>query len=245
MSKVYIVGAGCGSSDHLTLKAYNLITNWAEVIFYDRLIWDEVLALIPASVEKYFVGKEADNHSKTQDEINELMVKHALDGQRVVRLKGGDPFIFGRGGEEAEYLKKHGLTFEIVPGISAAVGAAAKLNIPLTYRGVATSFRVITGHKYQDEEFDLNWQSLADDKTTLAIYMGLKNLQTITQKLIHAGLSEDTCAVAVQEATTSNEKVVWSNLKDLAKDVNDAKLKAPVLVFIGEVVAVAKKLNDI
>jgi uroporphyrin-III C-methyltransferase len=240
MNKVYIVGAGCGSADYLTLKAYRLLTHYAEVIFYDRLIWQEVLDLIPPRVKMVFVGKEADLHHKTQDETNALLIEHAKAGKKVVRLKGGDPFIFGRGGEELQILQQNGIEAEVVPGISSAMGAAAEFGIPLTFRGVANSFRVITGHNYDGEELDLNWQSLADSKTTLAIYMGLKNLPIIAEKLIAAGLSKNTPALAVQEATTPNQKTVSGVLSNIAELVKESELKAPTMIFVGEVVGLQK-----
>ncbi|MEI7670255.1 MAG: uroporphyrinogen-III C-methyltransferase, partial [Pseudomonadota bacterium] len=207
---VSIVGAGPGDYELLTLKALRLIKE-AEAVVYDRLISEEILAMIPDNAEKYFAGKFCKNHVMTQDEINELIVKLAQDGLKVVRLKGGDPFIFGRGGEEAEFLASHNIPFEIIPGISAASGCSSHYNIPLTYRGIATSVRYITGH-CKEPELAFDWKSLADEQTTLVIYMGLANLVIITKKLIENGLPEDFPLAIIENGTNQDGRIIISNL---------------------------------
>jgi uroporphyrin-III C-methyltransferase/precorrin-2 dehydrogenase/sirohydrochlorin ferrochelatase/uroporphyrin-III C-methyltransferase len=175
---VYIVGAGPGDPDLLTVKALRLIQQ-ADVVVYDRLISQAILALIPAGSKRIFVGKETGKHHMGQDEINALLVKLAITGRSVVRLKGGDPFIFGRGSEEAMYLANHGVSFEVVPGITSASACTAYAGIPLTHRGVVSGVTFVTGHCRSDKPLDLNWEKLADPGSTLVIYMGLANLQQI------------------------------------------------------------------
>jgi len=241
IQKVSIVGAGPGDVELLTLKAQRLLKE-AGAVVYDRLIGQEILDMIAPGAEKYFAGKECKKHVMTQDEINELLVSLAKKGLKVVRLKGGDPLIFGRGGEEAEYLVRHGIPFEIIPGISSATGCAAYNGIPLTHRGLATGVRYITGH-CKEPELELNWQSLADTDTTLVVYMGLANLGVITRKLIEYGLPEDFPLAAIENGTLASNRVVISTLQAAASDINAAALKPPTLLIIGRVVSLYDGLN--
>ncbi len=241
-NKVYIVGAGPNSIELLTLKAHRLITEYAQVIIYDRLIGEDIISLIPDSVEKIYAGKSCKHHFMTQDEINEEIVKHALKDKKVVRLKGGDPFIFGRAGEEILELQKHDIPFEVVPGISAAAGIAAEYNIPLTHRAVAGSVIYLTGHKKDGEFAEINWEGVAHGETTLVIYMGLKNLSEIAQKLIQHGLDKTTPIMAVQDGTSKESKSVTTTLKKVNK-INDY-LTSPVTLFIGNVVTVLNGENN-
>jgi len=243
--KLYIVGAGPGDPALLTLKAHELLTQYADIVIYDRLIPQELLDLIPDNVEKVYAGKSCKKHHMTQEDINKELVKYANDGKKVVRLKGGDPFIFGRGGEEAEYLKKNDIDFEVVPGISAASGISSYLGIPLTHRGVASGVRFITGHKQKGEEVRLDWKSLADPETTLVIYMGLTNLDDTCKNLIKSGLPSDTPAIAIENGTLNVEKRCISDLENLADEVKKQDFAPPTIVIIGKVVQIAKNIGAI
>lgn len=237
---VYIVGAGPGSADLLTFRAYTLIREMAEVVIYDRLISEEILGFIPSHVEKIYAGKAAKCHSMTQEEINQLILSEAEKGRIIVRLKGGDPFIFGRGGEEAECLKQHGIAYEVVPGISAASACSAALGIPLTHRGLASSVRYITGHCQKEAQLDLDWKALADPEMTLVVYMGLAHLKEICSNLIAAGLAAETPAAAIYSATTREQRHCIATLADLSERVAAEQFKSPTLVVIGKVVALAQ-----
>lgn len=238
---VYLVGAGPGDPDLLTVKAVRLLRD-AEVVVYDRLVSDEVLALVPRGAARLYVGKSTGRHTLRQDEINRLLADVARTGKRVVRLKGGDPFVFGRGSEEAEYLARHGIRFEVVPGVTAASGCAAAVNIPLTHRGLATSVRYVTGHLQDDGELQLDWQGLANPTTTLVIYMGGSTLRLLSQKLIEHGMPADTPAAAISNGTTPRQRVVFAHLHDIADQVVELDLAPPMLTIIGKVVDIAAVL---
>ncbi len=240
---VYIVGAGPGDPELLTRKACRLIAEIAEIVIYDRLIPEAILALIPPRVERLYAGKSCRKHVMTQAEINEELVRYAKTGQQVVRLKGGDPLIFGRGGEEAEYLAQHGIPFEIVPGISAASGISAALGIPLTHRGLAKGVHFITGHQQKGEKVEHDWRALAAPDTTLVIYMGLANLGNITENLMRAGLPGDTPVAAVQDGTTPMERVCISTLKKVEAELKKREFQPPTTVFIGKVAGLATTLR--
>ena len=235
---VHLVGAGPGDPELLTLKAARLLRQ-AEVVVYDRLISEEILDLVPRGAVRLYVGKTTGCHAVPQGDINALLVDVARTGKRVVRLKGGDPFIFGRGSEEAEYLARHGVPFEVVPGITAAAGCTAAANIPLTHRGLATGVRFVTGHCRENGELVLDWDGMADPDTTLVIYMGLANLALIGGKLSAAGLPGDTPVAAIAEGTTPRQRVVIATLADMAEQVGAARLEAPVLIVVGAVVKLA------
>ncbi|MBE0530206.1 MAG: uroporphyrinogen-III C-methyltransferase [Rhodospirillales bacterium] len=240
---VYIVGAGPGDPDLLTVKAARLLKE-ADVVVFDRLISDEIMALVPPGTTRIYAGKTAHNHHMRQEEINELLVKLAGAGRTVVRLKGGDPFTFARGGEEALHLAKNGIPFEIVPGITAATSCSAYAGIPLTHRGKSLGVRFVTGHcQGANATLDLNWKSLADPDTTLVVYMGLANLDTISAKLIEAGLSPATPAAAIQSGTTLSQRTVLTTLADLPARVRQEGLKPPTLMVIGPVAELARELD--
>jgi len=232
---VFIVGAGPGDPELLTLKAVRLLRQ-AGAVIYDRLISDEILAFINPAAKRYFAGKSCKQHSMTQDEINHLMVTLARQGVQVVRLKGGDPLIFGRGGEEASYLAEHDILFELVSGISAASGCSSYYNIPLTYRGMATGVRYVTGH-CKAEELSLNWQSLADPYTTLVIYMGLANLSLIATRLMEHGMPPLLPVALIENGTTPQGRIVISDLKHCAKAAQQHQLVPPTLIIMGRVVS--------
>ena len=239
---VFLVGAGPGDAGLLTVKALHLIQS-AEVVVYDRLISDEILDLIPTGASRIFVGKKSGQHHMPQDEINELLVKLGSTNRRVVRLKGGDPLVFGRGSEEARHLDEAGVAFEIIPGISAAIGAGAYAGIPLTHRGLASSVRFVTGHCREDAPLELDWRSLADPDTTLVVYMGLANIGQIVDCLITAGLAADTPAAAVEQGTTRDQRRHLTTLQNLPADIDSEKFVAPTLLIIGRVVAVAGTMD--
>ncbi len=239
---VFLVGAGPGDPDLLTIKALRLLQR-ADVVVYDRLVSAEVLALIPAGVSRIAVGKAPGHHCLPQDEINALLVSIAVKGRRVVRLKGGDPYIFGRGSEEALHLKRHGIRFEVVPGVTAAAAASAYAGIPLTHRGLSRCVHLVTGHMRGNEPLDLPWERLADPDATLAVYMGLSSLGTICGQLTAAGLDTATPAVAIQAGTTSDQRRVLATLGTLPAAVSSAGLRAPVMLVIGQVVGLATDLD--
>lgn len=236
--KVLLVGAGPGDPELLTLKAVRAITQ-ADAIVYDRLIPDDILALIPSGTIRINVGKQAGYHPVSQDEINALLVRLARSGRTVVRLKGGDPFIFGRGCEEALELERAAIPYEIVPGITAAQGCAASARIPLTHRGLATGVHYVTGHRRGDQPLDLDWRRLADPATTLVVYMGRASVEEIAGQLIAHGLPTDTPAIAVCQGTTSSEQRLCTSLAALPAAIRSAAFDGPVLFIIGRVAAIA------
>lgn len=238
---VFIVGAGPGDPGLLTLKAAECLKK-ADVVVYDRLVSDEILDMVPASTEKIFAGKAARDHFMPQDEINQTLVDLARLDKTVVRLKGGDPFIFGRGSEEAMFLAEHNVNFEIVPGITASAGCGAYAGIPLTHRGYVTGVRFVTGHCREGQHLDLNWESMADPNTTLVIYMGLINVQKISDELIKAGLPGDMPAAGIERGTTPEQRTILTTLKDLPACIDRADLKAPSLLIIGKVVDLASTI---
>ncbi len=232
---VYLVGAGPGDPELLTVKATRVLGR-ADAVVFDRLVGARIMDLVPTGAMRVYVGKANQAHHLSQDEINDLLVRLARPGRVVVRLKGGDPFIFGRGSEEAAYLARHDVPFEVIPGITAASGCAAAAGIPLTHRGLASGVRFLTGHCRAGAGLDLNWASLADPDTTLVVYMGLANLGEIAGRLIAAGLPPDTPAAAIASGTTEQQRLCRSHLADLAVQVAEHELEAPVLVVIGKVV---------
>jgi uroporphyrin-III C-methyltransferase len=232
---IYLVGAGPGDPELLTRKAERVLEQ-AHAVVYDRLVGDGVLDLVPHGAARIYVGKASGAHCLKQAEINELLVRLARPGRTVVRLKGGDPFIFGRGCEEAIHLAAHAIPFEVVPGITAASGCAAAALIPLTHRGYASGVRFLTGHCCTGSDLALNWQSLADPDTTLVVYMGLANLPEICLRLIGHGLPATTPAAAIAGGTTAAQRVVRARRVELADEVRLAALAAPVLIVVGRVV---------
>lgn len=241
-ARVFLVGTGPGDPDLLTVKALRLIQD-TDVIIYDRLVSDAILDLIPAGTSRIYVGKETGNHTVPQEEINQLLAKLADAHHRIVRLKGGDPFVFGRGSEEALWLVKHHIPFEIVPGITAASACTTYAGIPLTHRGLAQGVQIITGHSQQDSPLELDWNALADDSKTLVVYMGLANIKLICEKLIAAGLAADTPSAAIQNGTMAQQQCLLTTLDKLADDTHRAKLYPPVIFVIGKVVSLANSLD--
>ncbi|MES9860862.1 MAG: uroporphyrinogen-III C-methyltransferase [Candidatus Thiodiazotropha sp. LLP2] len=238
---VYLVGAGPGDPDLLTVKALRLMHS-ADVVVYDRLVSPEIMAQIPSGVTRIAVGKSPGMHCVPQDEINALLSRLAKKSRKIVRLKGGDPFVFGRGSEEALYLREQGVEFEIVPGITAASAVSCYAGIPLTHRSMSRGVRMVTGHFREGEVLDLDWEKLADSTATLVVYMGLSNLETIIEKLMEAGRAGRTPAAVIQEGTTPRQRVVQGTLSTLSFEVSKAGLSSPVMIIVGETVALAEQL---
>ncbi|MFK5997079.1 MAG: uroporphyrinogen-III C-methyltransferase [Rhodobacterales bacterium] len=234
--KVYLVGAGPGDPDLLTLRAYKILQT-ADVVVYDRLVSKEIMAMVPQTTRRISVGKKAGLHSVPQGQINDILVDLAGDGLQVARLKGGDPLIFGRGGEEASALRAAGIVVDYVPGITAAQGASSSTGVPLTHRDFATGVRYVTGHRAADVPLDLDWPSLASEKTTLVIYMGAANMVEVATQLIRHGLPADLPVMAVASATTPREARLVSTLSRIAHDAKQASLQTPVLFLVGHVVS--------
>ncbi|HIB30579.1 MAG TPA: uroporphyrinogen-III C-methyltransferase [Candidatus Thioglobus sp.] len=241
IGEVYLVGGGPGDPDLLTFKALRLMQQ-ADVILYDRLVSEEVMELVRRDAELIYVGKERDNHSVPQDGINQLLVDLAKKGRRVCRLKGGDPFIFGRGGEEIETLAENGIPFQVVPGITAASGCSTYSGIPLTHRDYSQSCRFVTGH-LKDGSMNLPWDELAVEQQTIVFYMALKGAQHLSDKLIEHGMRSNMPVALIEKGTTPDQKVWVTTLGELPEVVSTQPIKAPTLIIVGEVVKLREKLN--
>lgn len=236
---VALVGAGPGDAELITLKGARLLQT-AEVVVYDNLVSQGILDLISPTAERIFVGKMAGNHTMPQDDICQLLVNKALEGKSVVRLKGGDPFVFGRGGEEMDVLLEAGVPVDIVPGVTAALGAAASFGFPLTHRDHAQSCVFVTGH-LKDHTVELDWPALARPGQTVVIYMGVTGLETISRELQAAGLPGDTPAALIYRATWPNERAHKGTLATLPEVARAHKVKPPTLIVIGTVVELMRE----
>lgn len=239
--KVYLVGAGPGDEKLITIKGMEKIQK-ADVIVYDQLANDRLLSYSSKTCETVYVGKKAGNHAVPQDEINQLLVDFAKEGKCVVRLKGGDPYVFGRGGEECQVLRENGVSFEVIPGITSAIGGLTYAGIPITHRECASSFHVITGH-LKSTDLELDYASLAKVKGTLVFLMGVENLENICSKLIHYGKNPSTPAAIIHRATTTYQKVVVSSLQGLVAAAKEANIEPPSLIVIGDVVNFREQLS--
>lgn len=238
---VALVGAGPGDPGLLTLRGLRVL-NEADVILHDRLVSKEVLQLARRDAERIEVGKQAGNHHATQEQIHALMLEHARAGKRVVRLKGGDPFVFGRGGEELEVLRAHGIEYEVVPGITAAVACAAYAGVPLTHRDHAQSVRLVTAH-CKDSQDTLDWASLAQERQTLAVYMGVAGLDAVSERLIAHGRAATTPFALVENGSRGQQRVVTGPLSELADRARAHAVQSPALLIVGEVAALADTLH--
>jgi len=239
--EVYLVGAGPGDPDLLTFRALRLMQQ-ADVAVYDRLVSQGIVDLVRRDAELVYVGKERNNHTIPQEDINQLLVRLAQEGKRVVRLKGGDPFIFGRGGEEIETLKENNVDFQVVPGITAAAGCSTYGGIPLTHRDHAQSCTFVTGH-LKDGTVNLNWSALAHQNQTIVFYMGLQAVNIIHQKLVEFGLDDDTPAALVEQGTTENQRVHIATLGTLSEVVKEQNVLPPSIIIVGTVVTLHEKLK--
>ncbi|WP_305553476.1 uroporphyrinogen-III C-methyltransferase [Methanobrevibacter sp. V74] len=233
---VYLIGAGPGDADLITLKAVKAL-NKADVILYDYLANEEILAHAPETVERIYVGKKAGEHYKTQNQINELIIEQAQTHENVVRLKGGDPFVFGRGGEEILALMEHDIKFEVIPGVTSAIGAPTSLGLPVTHRALATSVTIVTGHEDPTKpESQVHWDYTAD---TLIILMGIGNIKENTSEIMRYR-SADTPVCVVENGTLANENLLFGTLED----ISDKKINTPAIMIIGEVVNLYRDIYD-
>lgn len=241
--KVFIVGAGPGDPKLITLKAVEAIKS-ADVVLYDRLVSKKIVAMIPKRSQKMYVGRDVGDDYKHQDTTNDLMVKFAKKNKNVVRLKGGDPFIFGRGGEEAEFLRKHKVKYEIIPGITSGIGSAEYSGIPLTHRDYASSVVFVTGHEdAKKEKGVVEWKKLAKAVDTIVIMMGLSRIDVISKKLVSGGLDENTPVAVIQNGTTDEHRMIKGTLLNISKKISDAKIKPPAIIVVGKVVRLSDKIG--
>ncbi|WP_173917405.1 uroporphyrinogen-III C-methyltransferase [Halobacillus sp. Marseille-Q1614] len=242
MSKVYLVGAGPGDPDLITVKALKCIQQ-ADVILYDRLVNEELLKKAKPGADLIFCGKHPKFHILKQETINSLLVKYAKQGKVVTRLKGGDPYVFGRGAEEAEAVAKHGILYEVVPGITSGIAAPSYADIPVTHRELGSSFAVVAGHRCKSNHKEIDWQSLSQNIDTLAIYMGVSNLPYICKQLMENGKNSDTPVAVIQQGTTTEERVVTGKISNIVSVVEKEEIQNPAMIVIGEVVRFREKIS--
>ena len=241
VGEVYLVGTGPGDPDLLTFRALRLMQQ-ADVVLYDRLIGDGILNLVRRDAERIYVGKLPENHSVPQEEISKMLIRLAKDGKRVLRLKGGDPFVFGRGGEEIEALSDHGIAFQVIPGVTAAVGCASYAGIPLTHRDHAQGCMFVTGHE-KDGKLNLNWKSLIQPRQTVVVYMGLSSIAATTGGFIANGADPATPAAIIENGTRAGQRVITGTLESLSEQTKEAGIKSPALIIVGSVVTLREKLS--
>ena len=240
---VFLVGAGPGDPSLITLRAVELIKK-ADVVLYDRLVSKKIISMIPKKAKSVYVGRTVGDDYKHQDDTNELMVEYAKTKRHVVRLKGGDPIIFGRGGEEAEYLKKHKIKFEIIPGITSGIGSATYAGIPLTHRKFASSVVFVTGHEdFEKKKEDVRWKKLAKSTDTIVVMMGLGRINIICRQLSAGGMEKHMPVAVIQNGTTAKQKIVIGTISNIAQKVKQARIKPPSIIIIGKVVNLSKTIG--
>jgi uroporphyrin-III C-methyltransferase len=239
--KVYLVGAGPGELKLLTLRGAELLSK-ADIVIYDRLVGKSILKLAPKSARKIYVGKRSGKHAVPQDKINELLISCSKEGKTVVRLKGGDPFLFGRGGEEAETLTENNIDFEMVPGVTSAVATPEYAGIPLTHRDYASSVAIVTGHRAGDSGKPVNWSKLAEGVDTVVILMGMESLEAIVKKLIEGNVNPDKPVAIVEQGTTKLQRSFIGKLRTIVKMAKENDVKPPAIIVIGEVAELGRKL---
>jgi uroporphyrin-III C-methyltransferase len=240
--KVFLVGAGPGDQELLTVRAVEVLRK-ADVVIYDRLVSKSILELAPKTTKMIYVGKSSGKHELPQEKINELLISAALDGKKVVRLKGGDPFLFGRGGEEAEALADNNIDFEVVPGVTSALVAPAYAGIPLTHRDYASSVAIVTGHRAGNAERVVNWSKLASAVDTIVILMGVESLESIATKLMGGGLDPNTPVAVIERGTSKRQRSLIGRLGTIASEAKERNVKPPAVIVIGEVVNLGRKLS--
>lgn len=240
---VYLVGAGPGDPDLLTVKALKLLKE-ADVVVYDRLLSERVLDAVSDTAEKIYAGKSSGAHAVPQDQIGKILIEQSRKGKKVVRLKGGDPFLFGRGGEEAEELRKAGVKFVVVPGVTSALAAPAYAGFPVTHRRFASSVAVVTGHEDPGKEnSSVEWEKLATAVDTIVVLMGVGRLEMITEALIRGGRDRKTPAAAIEWGTTSRQRTIEGTLGDIAEKVVSEKVNPPAVLVVGDVVNLREELS--
>jgi len=241
--KVFLVGAGPGDPSLITLRAVELIKK-ADVVLYDRLVSKKIISMIPKKAESIYVGRAVGDDYKHQDDTNELMIMYAKTKRNIVRLKGGDPMIFGRGGEEAEYLKKHNISFEIIPGITSGIGSATYAGIPLTHRKFASSVVFVTGHEDFEKSKDaVRWKKLAKSTDTIVVMMGLSRIGIISKQLLSGGMDKKTPVAVIQDGTTSKQKMITGTISNIAQKIKQSKIRPPSIIIIGKVVSLSKTIG--
>lgn len=242
IGKVYIVGAGPGDPELLCIKAYKIIER-ADVIIYDRLVSDAIIQLIPKKTDKIFVGKKPCSHHHQQNHINKVLIKEARNGKTVVRLKGGDPFLFGRGGEEALMLRRAGIEFEIIPGISSALAVPTYAGIPLTHRGYSSSLTIITGHEDPTKSRNfINWGKIGNITGTIVVLMGINRLKKIVKYLLNAGKNSKTPIAIIEHGTTIHQREIIGTIGDIIKRAGEHDVRTPAIIVIGDVVKLQKEI---
>ncbi|UOQ93900.1 uroporphyrinogen-III C-methyltransferase [Halobacillus shinanisalinarum] len=244
MSKVYLVGAGPGDPDLITLKAVKCIQQ-ADVILYDRLVNEQLLGEASSDADLIFCGKHPKFHTLKQKTINYLLVKYAKQDKTVIRLKGGDPFVFGRGAEEVEALAKHGISCEVVPGITSGIAVPAYADIPVTHRDMGSSFAVIAGHRSKGNHKEIDWKSLVDNIDTLVIYMGISNLPQICEQLMKNKKRLDSPVAIIQEGTTEHQRVITGTLANIVHLTEQSGVSNPAIIVVGEVVRFRDRLQQL
>ena len=242
VGKVFLVGAGPGDPGLLTLKGLQVLEK-AHVVIYDRLVSSEIVALIPKGTKKVYLGKESGDAERVQRRINHVMVTESKAGKNVVRLKSGDPFVFGRGGEEAQYLKKHGVRFEVVPGITSAFAVPAYAGIPVSHRNLASSVAVVTGTERVNRRTNVDWRKIGSSVDTIIVLMGISNLHKITEQIARSGKSLKTDVVIIEQGTTRRQKVVFGTLGNIVEKAKESNVKAPAVIVVGKVVSLGKELS--